>query len=111
MGQQKTPARLPFYGSAHGAVRSEVVLPWLDAILAFDWKKAESAAFAGVVACNGRPFPRLAGNAPSVVIRRLEALGTAPARHRMLRETAALDEADAGGASFIRAATVHVRRR
>lgn len=39
-------ARVPFYGSAHNVVPTEVAARWLDTILALDWKKITPAAFA-----------------------------------------------------------------
>lgn len=93
-------ARRPLYGSAHGVVPPEVAQPWLDAVLAIDWKKVEPAAFAAV------QLSRLTGDrsrdvpeeARATVIRRLEALGAAPAWIRMVKEEVALDEADTGRA-------------
>ncbi|MBP0592590.1 hsp70 family protein [Paraburkholderia sp. LEh10] len=91
-------ARLPFYGSAHGVVPPEVALPWLDAVLALDWKKVEPAAFAAVQLSRmtGDRSRDLPDDARETVIRRLEALNAAPAWVRMVRETVALDEADTG---------------
>ncbi|BEU24301.1 Hsp70 family protein [Paraburkholderia caribensis] len=91
-------ARLPFYGSAHGVVPPEVALPWLEAVLALDWKKVEPAAFAAVqlsrmTGDRSRDLPEAARD---TVIRRLETLGAAPAWIQMVRETVALDEADTG---------------
>ncbi|MEM5386259.1 Hsp70 family protein [Paraburkholderia phymatum] len=91
-------ARLPFYGSAHGVVPPDVALPWLDAVLALDWKKVEPAAFAAVQLSRmtGDRSRDLPDDARETVIRRLEALGAAPAWVRMVRETVALDDADTG---------------
>ncbi|AUT62323.1 Hsp70 family protein [Paraburkholderia terrae] len=91
-------ARLPFYGSAHGVVPPEVALPWLEAVLALDWKKVEPAAFAAVQLSRmtGDRSRDLPDAARESVIRRLETLGAAPAWVQMVRETVALDEADTG---------------
>ncbi|AXF02706.1 Hsp70 family protein [Paraburkholderia hospita] len=91
-------ARLPFYGSAHGVVPPEVALPWLEAVLALDWKKVEPAAFAAVQLSRmtGDRSRDLPDAARETVIRRLETLGAAPAWIQMVRETVALDEADTG---------------
>jgi hypothetical protein len=91
-------ARLPFYGSAHCVVPPEVALPWLDAVLALDWKKVEPAAFAAVQLSRmtGDRSRDLPDAARENVIRRLETLGAAPAWIRQVRETVALDEADTG---------------
>ena len=91
-------ARLPFYGSAHGVVPPEVALPWLEAVLALDWKKVEPAAFAAVQLSRmtGDRSRDLPDAARETVIRRLETLGAAPAWVQMVRETVALDEADTG---------------
>ena len=91
-------ARLPFYGSAHGVVPPDVALPWLEAVLALDWKKVEPAAFAAVQLSRmtGDRSRDLPDAARETVIRRLETLGAAPAWIQMVRETVALDEADTG---------------
>jgi molecular chaperone DnaK (HSP70) len=91
-------ARLPFYGSAHGVVPPEVALPWLEAVLALDWKKVEPAAFAAVQLSRmtGDRSRDLPDAARETVMRRLETLGAAPAWIQMVRETVALDEADTG---------------
>ncbi|BCF99510.1 heat-shock protein [Paraburkholderia sp. PGU19] len=91
-------ARLPFYGSAHGVVPPEVALPWLEAVLALDWKKVEPAAFAAVQLSRmtGDRSRDLPDAARETVIKRLETLGAAPAWVQMVRETVALDEADTG---------------
>lgn len=39
-------ARQPFYGNTHDVVPAETVVAWLDTLLALDWKRQESAAFA-----------------------------------------------------------------
>ncbi|MGT2474135.1 Hsp70 family protein [Paraburkholderia terrae] len=91
-------ARLPFYGSAHGVVPPDIALPWLEAVLALDWKKVEPAAFAAVQLSRmtGDRSRDLPDAARETVIRRLETLGAAPAWVQMVRETVALDEADTG---------------
>ncbi|BCZ79496.1 Hsp70 family protein [Paraburkholderia terrae] len=91
-------ARLPFYGSAHGVVPPDIALPWLEAVLALDWKKVEPAAFAAVQLSRmtGDRSRDLPDAARETVIRRLETLGAAPAWIQMVRETVGLDEADTG---------------
>jgi hypothetical protein len=89
-------ARRPFYGSAHGVVPPEVAIPWLDAILALDWKKVEPAVFAAV------QISRMTGDRsrdlpPAIretVVRRLEAANVPQTWVQMVRETVALDDAD-----------------
>jgi len=41
-------ARVPFYGSAHEVVPKAQMEPWLEKVLALDWRKLEPAAFAAV---------------------------------------------------------------
>jgi molecular chaperone DnaK (HSP70) len=93
-------ARRPLYGSAHGVVPPEVAQRWLDAVLSVDWKKVEPAAFASVQLSRltGDRSRDLPEDARAAVIRRLAALGAAPAWIRTVREVVALDEADTGRA-------------
>ena len=42
-------ARVPFHGSAHNVVPSEIVHQWLPSILAIDWKQNQNAAFCAVM--------------------------------------------------------------
>jgi molecular chaperone DnaK (HSP70) len=89
-------ARRPFYGSAHCVVPPEVVIQWLDAILALDWKKVEPAVFAAV------QISRMTGDRsrdlpPAIrerVARRLEAANAPQTWIEMVRETVALDDTD-----------------
>jgi hypothetical protein len=41
-------ARQLFYGHSHDVVPTETAIDWLDALLALDWKRLDSAAFAAV---------------------------------------------------------------
>jgi molecular chaperone DnaK (HSP70) len=41
-------ARQLFYGHSHDVVPAETAIDWLDALLALDWKRLDSAAFAAV---------------------------------------------------------------
>ncbi|WP_206995287.1 Hsp70 family protein [Trinickia mobilis] len=91
-------ARRPFYGSAHTVVPPEVAGPWLDAILALDWKKVDPAAFAAVqiARMTGDRSRDLPPEMRETVVRRLEALDASQAWVTMVRETVALDDADTG---------------
>jgi ABC-type phosphonate transport system ATPase subunit len=42
-------ARVPFHGSAHNAVPPGIAQQWLEQLLMVDWKKYDTAAFAGVM--------------------------------------------------------------
>ncbi|MGR8935013.1 MAG: Hsp70 family protein [Gammaproteobacteria bacterium] len=42
-------ARMPFHGSAHYVLAPETVTPWLDQMLAVDWKKIPQAGFAAML--------------------------------------------------------------
>ncbi|MEA3122666.1 MAG: hypothetical protein QOH33_2251 [Paraburkholderia sp.] len=89
-------ARRPFYGSVHGVVPLEVAMPWLDAILALDWKKVEPAAFAAVQISRmtGDRTRDLPASARETVARRLQAANVPPTWVEMVRETVDLDDAD-----------------
>ncbi|MEW9897635.1 Hsp70 family protein [Chitinivorax sp. PXF-14] len=88
-------ARQPFYGSAHEVIAPDAVAPWLDALLALDWKRIEPAAFAAA------HLARLTGDRPrdlpeplrEQVAKRLEALRAAPIWIAMPREVVELDSA------------------
>jgi molecular chaperone DnaK (HSP70) len=89
-------ARRPFYGSVHGVVPPEVAIPWLDAILALDWKKVEPAAFAAVQISRmtGDRTRDLPPTVREAVVRRLQAANVPQTWVQMVRETVELDDAD-----------------
>ncbi|GAB2924054.1 Hsp70 family protein [Paraburkholderia jirisanensis] len=89
-------ARLPFYGSAHTVVPPEAALPWLDAALALDWKRVETAAFAAaqIARLTGDRSRDLPDDARDAVARRLATQSGAASWVRMVREVVSLDEAD-----------------
>jgi molecular chaperone DnaK (HSP70) len=91
-------ARQPFYGSAHSVVPPEVAAPWLDAILALDWKKVDPAAFAAVqiARMTGDRSRDLPDALRASVVRRLEATNAPRAWITMVSEVVALDDADEG---------------
>jgi hypothetical protein len=89
-------ARLPFYGSAHTVVPPEAALPWLEAALALDWKRVDTAAFAAaqIARLTGDRSRDLPDDARDKVARRLTAQSGAASWVRMVREVVSLDEAD-----------------
>jgi len=89
-------ARLPFYGSAHTVVPPEAALPWLDAALALDWKRVDTAAFAAaqIARLTGDRSRDLPDDAREAVARRLATQSGAASWVRMVREVVSLDEAD-----------------
>ncbi|MGF6772206.1 molecular chaperone DnaK (HSP70) [Paraburkholderia sp. GAS199] len=91
-------ARQPFYGSAHTVVPPETVAPWLNAILALDWKKVDPAAFAAVqiARMTGDRSRDLPDDLRHAVVRRLEAANAPRAWITMVSEVVALDNADEG---------------
>ncbi|WP_144157993.1 Hsp70 family protein [Paraburkholderia sp. BCC1885] len=91
-------ARRPFYGSAHSVVPVEAALPWLDAILALDWKKVEPAAFAAVqiARMTGDRSRDLPDAARAAVVKRLETAHAPAPWITMVSETVELDAADEG---------------
>jgi hypothetical protein len=88
--------RRPFYGSAHGVVPPEVATRWLQAILALDWKKVESAVFAAVqiARVTGDRARDLPLEVREAVARRLQAANAPPRWVRMVSEVVELDDAD-----------------
>ncbi len=92
-------ARVPFYGSAHGVVPSEAALPWLEALLALDWKRSDGAAAAAANLSRlsgdlARDLPR---EARERVIARLDAAHAPAGWIERVREVAALDEVGQSG--------------
>ncbi|PTB17919.1 molecular chaperone DnaK [Trinickia symbiotica] len=88
--------RRPFYGSAHGVVPPEVATRWLEAILALDWKKVESAVFAAlqIARVTGDRARDLPLEVRETVARRLQAANAPPRWVRMVSEVVELDDAD-----------------
>ncbi|MGA7776142.1 MAG: Hsp70 family protein [Paraburkholderia sp.] len=91
-------ARRPFYGSAHSVVPAQVAVPWLETILALDWKKVEPAAFAAVqiARMTGDRSRDLPDEVRASVVKRLESAHAPASWITMVRETVELDEADEG---------------
>ncbi|NHZ43275.1 Hsp70 family protein [Massilia aquatica] len=88
-------ARQPFHGSTHDVVPTEVVEGWLEAILALDWKKVESAAFAAVHLA--RMTDDRARDLPLAlrerIVQRLLAINAPPATITMVQQVVQLDQA------------------
>jgi len=86
-------AREPFYGSPHDVVPAEVAASWLEALLAFDWKRIDAAAFAAV--CLARVTDDRARDLPLAlrerIIARLKAVSAPAAWIAMVREKTELD--------------------
>jgi molecular chaperone DnaK (HSP70) len=88
-------ARVPLYGSVHGVVPVEALLPWLERLLALDWKQVDGAAAAAVNLAR-RSGDRLRDLPPETcerVIGRLQAHGAPPIWIARVRDVVALDEA------------------
>jgi molecular chaperone DnaK (HSP70) len=88
-------ARQPFHGSTHDVVPTEVVEGWLDVILALDWKKVESAAFAAVHLARmtddrSRDLPL---ELRERIVQRLLAINAPPATITMVQQVVQLDQA------------------
>ena len=92
-------ARVPFHGSAHAVVAAERAAPWLDALLALDWKRTEgaAAAAANLARRSGDRARDFDDARRAQVIARLEAAQAAPAWIERVREVVALDEAGERG--------------
>jgi molecular chaperone DnaK (HSP70) len=89
-------ARLPFYGSAHDVVGSDIASDWLEAILALDWRRIEPAAFAAahIARMSGDRTRDVSPVLREQIIRRLTAGNAAPNWIEMVREVVQLDEAN-----------------
>ena len=88
-------ARQPFHGSSHDVVPPETVAPWLQTLLALDWKRLEAAAFAAVSLARvtddrSRDLPLALREQ---VIARLQASHAPPLWMDMVREKVELDAA------------------
>lgn len=87
-------AREPFHGSAHSVVPAETAAAWLEALLALDWRRTESAGFAAahLARMTGDRSRDIDPELRERVIARLEATRAAPAWIAMVREVVRLDE-------------------
>jgi molecular chaperone DnaK (HSP70) len=87
-------ARVPLYGSAHEVVAPAEAQRWLDALLAFDWKRCDgaAAAAANVARRCGDLARDLTPDHRIEVIARLEAVRAPQGWIDRVREVAALDE-------------------
>jgi hypothetical protein len=88
-------ARVPLYGSAHGAVPADTAAAWLEALLALDWKRVDGAAAAAANLAR-RSGDRARDLAPEIgqrVVARLRAHGAPPAWIERIEQVVALDEA------------------
>lgn len=88
-------ARQPFHGSAHEVVPPEVVADWLEAILGFDWKRVDAAAFAAahIARMTGDRSREVSDELRTRIIERLASSGAAPTWIAMVREAGSLDQA------------------
>ena len=89
-------ARVPFHGSAHGAVPTDVAERWLRECLSVDWSANEHASFAGTL-LGRRSGDRTRDVTPELaekVATRLDAIDASPSWRRMVQEVTHLDAAD-----------------
>ncbi len=91
-------AREPFYGSAHNVLAVEVAARWLGKILALDWRKVEPAAFAAtlIARMTGDRERDIDETLRRQVVDRLQSVKAPPSWITMVREVAALGEAEQG---------------
>jgi hypothetical protein len=91
-------ARVPFYGSAHAVVPTEVAARWTEALLAVDWRQVEPAAFAAATLArvSGDRERDLPAALRQGVAERLLAVRAPAVWVRMVREPVDLDAADEG---------------
>jgi molecular chaperone DnaK (HSP70) len=89
-------ARVPFHGSAHNVVPPGIARQWLEQLLTLDWRKHDTAAFAGTM------IARVSGDRErdldaAMRQRVIEALGVCKAPDtwlKMVRQAVDLNEAD-----------------
>jgi len=89
-------ARAPFFGSTHNVVPAEIAAPWLDTILALDWKKIAPAAFAAaqIARLTGDRARDLPDELRARVSAKLHAHQAPPGWIAMVNQIAELDAAD-----------------
>ena len=89
-------ARVPFYGSAHHVVPRQVVVEWLEQLLALDWKTVQPAAFAAALLArrSGDRERDLDEAMRARVAERLRAARASVSWVRMVEEVTQLEEAD-----------------
>ena len=88
--------RIPFYGSAHNVVPTDVASHWLDATLALDWRKVQAAAFAATLLarmCGDRERD-LTAQQRQQVAQRLRTAKASTAWAAMVLQVTHLDEQD-----------------
>ena len=89
-------ARVPLYGSAHHVVPREVVLEWLEQVLALNWKNVQPAAFAAAMLArlSGDRERDLDRSARERVAQRLRAAKAPASWVSMVQEVIQLNAAD-----------------
>jgi len=88
-------ARQPFYGNTHDVVPAETAAVWIEALLALDWKRQDSAAFAATQLARmtddrTRDLPL---DLRERIMARLQSVNAPPAWIEMVRHKVTLDEA------------------
>ena len=89
-------ARQSLYGSAHQVLPPELACRWLEALLALDWKKVESAAFAAtqIARLTGDRSRDLPEASREAVLARLGAINASANWINQVRNVVELDKAD-----------------
>lgn len=92
-------ARRPFYGNAHDVVAPDMALPWLERLLALDWKRVDGAALAAahIARSTDDRVRDLPVDVRERVVQRLKLSGAAPAWAAMVEHTVELDEVSQRG--------------
>ncbi len=89
-------ARVPFYGSVHNTVPTEVAAEWLERVLALDWRSVPSAPFAATMLSrmSGDRERDLDQDVRARVLQRLRTTKAPPSWIRMVCEITELEKAD-----------------
>jgi hypothetical protein len=88
-------ARVPLYGSAHVVVPPDLVIPWVDVLIALDWRRSEAAAAAAanLVRLSGDRARDVPEDLRERVVERLRAANAPQAWIDRILQVAELDEA------------------
>ncbi len=88
-------ARQPFYGNTHDVVPAETAAAWVEALLALDWKRQDSAAFAAtqLARVTDDRTRDLSPDLRERIMARLQSVTAPPAWIDMVRHKVTLDEA------------------
>ncbi|MEC4722552.1 Hsp70 family protein [Noviherbaspirillum sp. CPCC 100848] len=92
-------ARRPFQGAAHEVVAPDIAAPWLERLLALDWKRVDGAALAAahIARSTGDRVRDVPADLRGRVVQRLKSSGASPSWADMVEQTVDLDEVSQRG--------------